>query len=159
MKDGTTAIAAFAAFLALLTAGCATSPPQGDAALAPGATGGTATGGYQLTEDDKALDCKQLTGRMQVRILQVRDYSEREKTSLVSRGMQTAASTVFGGATHGASPDGDQARAVAQLEAYNQLLAAKNCRTFDLASELQPKPITATPTPKPKPEAPAAAKK
>lgn len=87
---------------------------------------------------------------MQVWILQERDFVQRPQTTGFSRSVQSGVTSVFGGSTHGSSPEADHAHAVAMLEAYNKQLAAKGCRTFDLAAELQPKPVTVTPTLLPK---------
>ncbi len=114
------------------------------------------TVGYTLTDEEKELDCKKLTGRMQVRILQIRDFNEREQTSTVSHSLQQAATAIFGGSKEGVAPAERYARDRAILEAYNQQLAAKGCRTFDLESELQPKDAKETPTPvRPPPPKPA----
>lgn len=102
---------------------------------------------YQLTEKELALDCKKLTGRMQVRILQVRDFEQRKTQSLASRGVQAAAHPVLGTNTTGLDPTGQVRRDRAKLEAYNRQLVAKNCKSFDLEAELNPKPVTVTPTP------------
>jgi hypothetical protein len=109
--------------------------------------------GYTLTDEEKELDCKKLTGRMQVRILQIRDFVEREQTSTVSHILQQGATAIFGGTKEGTAPAQRYARDRAILEAYNQQLAAKNCRTFDLDAELKPKPTSETPTPLRAPEA------
>lgn len=145
--------AALAMGLLLSAAGCASTAPESTTPQA------ATNGAYQLTPDEKQLDCKKLTGRMQVRILQERDYVERRPTSAVAQTMQQTSASVFGGASRGASPADDHARARAELEAYNAQLAAKGCRTFDLATELQPKPITVTPTPVQKPETAAKPKR
>jgi hypothetical protein len=109
--------------------------------------------GYSLTDEEKELDCKKLTGRMQVRILQIRDYNDREQTSTVSHMLQQGATALFGGSTEGVAPAQRYARDRAVLEAYNQQLASKGCRTFDLDAELQPKDAKETPSPtKPAPK-------
>jgi hypothetical protein len=108
--------------------------------------------GYQLTKEEQGLDCKKLTGRMQVRILQARDASTRSTGSLAARTMQTAVTPVMGGTTRGASPSADNARDRAVLEAMNKQLAAKDCATFDLDNELQPRAMRDTPQPIPKAE-------
>jgi hypothetical protein len=105
---------------------------------------------YPLTKEELALDCKKLTGRMQVRILQVRDSSVRGGGSTLARTTQSAVIPVFGGTSRGADPAADFARDRAYLEALNKQLATKNCATFDLDSELQPRSIRDTPTPIPK---------
>lgn len=103
--------------------------------------------GYVLTPEEQALDCKKLTGRMQVRIFDLRDYATRSKSTAVSRGLQSVATGIFGGTDHGIRPDDQHARDVAQLKAYNRQLIAKDCKSFDLEAELQPKSVRDTPTP------------
>ena len=105
---------------------------------------------YVLSPEELALDCKKLTGRMRLRILQVRDVSNRKGSSDVSRTMQSATVPIFGGTTHGADPGKDAARDRAWLEAANKQLAAKNCATFDLEAEMQPRSFRDTPTPVPR---------
>lgn len=130
---------------AALASGCS-GPGEApvDAALVPA---DNATVPYELNDEEKALDCKKLTGRMQVRILQVRDFEARNNPSLLSHALQKAVVTAGSSATSGLDPGADHARDRAQLEAYNQRLAALNCKTFNLDDELQHKAVTATPTP------------
>lgn len=134
--------------LANLFAGCASNLPV-TSSLAPGsmpsAPGGVATVGYKLTAEEQALECKQLTGRMQIRILEIRDYNARNKTTMASRALQSGSTAVFGGPKAGIDPDGTYAKDRATLEAYNTQLAAKGCRTYDLESELHPQDVHVTP--------------
>jgi hypothetical protein len=108
---------------------------------------------YQLTPDEQKLDCKKLTGKMQVRILQVRDQRERTLTSSTAQAIQQTVVPVLGGSQFGASPGDDFKRDRAWLEAYNAQLAAKKCPTYNLENELQPRSIRDTPQPVPKGEA------
>lgn len=131
-------------------AGCASNTVPVTSSLAP-ASGPDASAGlskvsYELTADEKALECKQLTGRMQIRILEIRDYHERNRTTLASRALQSGSTAVFGGPKAGTDPDGTYAKDRATLEAYNAQLAAKGCKTYDLESELQPQDVRVTPT-------------
>lgn len=105
---------------------------------------------YVLASDEQALDCKKLTGRMQLRILQIRDASTRKGSSGLSQTVQKTTVPVFGGTSRGADPGNDLARDQAWLEAANKQLAAKNCATFDLEAEMQPRSFRDTPTPVPK---------
>lgn len=93
---------------------------------------------YQLTPEEQGLGCKKLTGRMAVRIVQIRDYQTRSQTSQLARSLQTATKPMFGGSGEGSDPEGRHARDVAQLHAYNQRLAEKKCPDFDLEKELAP---------------------
>lgn len=98
-----------------------------------------AEGGYRLTAAERDLDCRTLTGRMAVRIMQLRDYENRAQATLVSRAVQSTASPIFGGGSSaGLDPDGRYARDRAQLVAHNGLLAEKDCANFDLEAELNP---------------------
>ena len=133
-------------FLASVLAGCAASPEPGSYSLAsegqppPAAAAASTSAGpppaYILSEEERNADCKRLTGRMKIRIVQIRDYTARAKTSALSRNMQLAHSQVWG-TTVGINPDAEYARDRAMLDAYNAQLAAKGCKTLDLAAELK----------------------
>jgi len=139
--------------LALWAGGCAQALPGGTPTarkVAPDTSGAYEAGAYRLSADELALDCKKLAGRMQVRILQIRDTDTRQPTTALSQGLQSAVTPVFGDATYGASTQGDLARDRAVLEAYNAQLKAKGCGTFDLDAELASRDTTHTPRPQPK---------
>jgi hypothetical protein len=102
---------------------------------------------YQLSEREQKYDCKKLTGVMQVRLLQVRDYEQSSKPTLAARGMQTVATPIWGGTTTGMDPDGQHRKDLAMLQAYNAQLAAKNCKTFDLDAELKGRGLLDMPRP------------
>lgn len=145
--------------IAVCLAGCAvtTLPGGGPAPLAtakqkkpPRASNETGevntSGAYVLSSAELALNCRKLTGRMQVRILQVRGVAVSEP-STVARTAQSAAVATIGVSSDGLDPAGQRRRDLALLEAYNRRLAEQNCATFDLAKELQPHPANHTPTP------------
>jgi len=99
---------------------------------------GDATGfTYQLSENEKEYSCRKLTGVMQVRILQMRGQEARARSSLASRGIRSVNQSVFGETAGGIDPEQQYTRDHAMLEAYNRQLAAKNCKTFDIAAELR----------------------
>ena len=103
-------------------------------------------GTYKLSDAELEMSCKKLTGRAYVRILQIRDHSLSQTSTPVARGMQQVVSPVFGGSTYGIDPDTQYRRDRAMVEAYNQRLAEKRCKVFDLVKELQPKPAGESPT-------------
>ncbi len=105
---------------------------------------------YALSAEEQDLDCKDLTGRMHVRILQMRGHANKSQPSGISQGIKAVTKTVLGGTAAGADEQYAQSRA--QLNAYNGLLATKKCATFDLDKELQARPTA----PPPSPTAPAA---
>lgn len=109
---------------------------------------------YQLTADEMKDNCKALTGRMQVRLLQMRASRGQSPETGVSRTMQTAAATVFGGTTAGTDPGAQYARDLGVMRAYNERLRALKCATFDIDAELTPNPSSQLPTPKPQPKKP-----
>jgi hypothetical protein len=94
--------------------------------------------GYQLTPEEQELPCKKLTGRMAVRIVQIRDFQTRTQASQIARSLQTATKPLYGGRGEGSDPEGRYAHDVAVLHAYNQRLAEKKCPDFDLEKELAP---------------------
>ena len=106
-----------------------------------------ADGTYELGPDELKLDCKKLTGRVTIRILQMRNNQIRSNSTLASRLSQQAFTPLYGGTQHGADPDSDYRRDLALVQAYNKQLAEKKCKVFDLTKELQPKPAAENPKP------------
>jgi hypothetical protein len=93
---------------------------------------------HRLSAEEIAYDCKKLTGHIQIRIRQLRSTRADAKTSEIGRTMQKVATPIIGGTNRGIDQDGDNARDLSMLKAYNGRLAAKNCPTFDLQSLLAP---------------------
>ncbi len=118
---------------------------QSSAGPAPVQSGLQPDGRYVLSASELALNCRKLTGRTVVRILQIRDYQLTKKGSLAARSLQKVVTPVFGGTERGADPDADYYRDRAMVEAYNRRLAEKGCKSFDLVKELQPKPAAESP--------------
>ncbi|CAA2138654.1 hypothetical protein HYPP_01066 [Hyphomicrobium sp. ghe19] len=98
------------------------------------------------TPDDK-LNCKQISGRMQVRILQLRGFADRKQASGLARGIQAGMAATFGNLSHGTDPQGAYAEDIKSLQAYNQRLVAMGCKSYDLDSELNKTDLLATPSP------------
>jgi hypothetical protein len=138
-------IRAVCVMLAASTLACACASTQGE--QPPSLLNDADMPAYQLSERERKYDCKKLTGAMQVRILQIRDYDQRNKPSLAARGVQGVTTPIWGGTKEGMNPDAQHRRDLAMLEAYNGLLAQKNCKTFDLAAELKKRGPTDMPTP------------
>jgi hypothetical protein len=123
--------------------GCAGAPGGEAALLAPGA--------YTLNDEDKGLDCRRLTGRMQVQLLALRGDDTKEQASAASQSMRSATSAALGTDT----AKNAEARAAVdrpRLEAYNRRLVELGCPSFDLAKELAAR--TSAPTPYPSIAAP-----
>lgn len=139
LKASLILLAAIAALSDL--SGCAGSgEPNPTASILPAATAATATApqsDYQLSPAEQKLNCKQITGRMQIRILQIRDFNDRMHASLLSRGLHSAFANTVGTSPKGLDPDGAYASDLKMLRAYNELLAAKGCKSFNLDDELQ----------------------
>ncbi len=112
--------ALFLTFIAAaLVAGCASGATDaGGLTIAPaaGPSGAPDTTAGVPSRDDAELDCKKLTGRMQIRILEMRTYATTAQTSGLSRSMHAADKTVFGGTSAGIDPKGEHARDYAALE-------------------------------------------
>lgn len=111
-----------------------------------------ANDGYRLSPDEISYDCKKLTGHIQLRIRQLRSTRADAKTSEIGRTMQKVATPLIGGTNRGIDQEGDNARDLSMLKAYNGRLAAKNCAIFDLETLLAPGNTDAPrPIPKAKP--------
>lgn len=114
-------------------------------------------GTYDLTEQEQKLGCKELSGSITVKILQMRDAPSRSDPSLFAKAAQNTTRPLTGATRHGGDVAADLARDRARLETLNRRLAEKNCRTFDLEAELkpgntaQPQPV-GDPKPKSKPK-------
>lgn len=115
-------------------------------AAAPKGGGFTEAGVYNLTDQERELDCKRLTGSISIKIVQIRNAGNRPEPSLAASGAQAAARPLIGGTTYGQDIGEDLKRDRARLEALNEQLAAKKCPTFDLDADLKPG-NTATPRP------------
>ena len=135
------------AAIALVAGGCAAAMPgyvppseKRDRMVARIQTGGgfDEQGVYHLSDQEKQLDCRQLTGSVTIKILQMRDAVNRKGPTAVAALAQNASRPVKGTTTHGVDVDVDYAQDRARLEALNRQLAAKDCRKFDIEAELKP---------------------
>lgn len=104
-------------------------------------------GNYTLSANEQDMECKELTGRMQVRILEVRDTSTPTETSTLSQLMQSGFGSLFSSGEAAKSTPPPRGADFAMLEAYNRALVAKGCMSFDLAEDLRPKDVRVTPVP------------
>lgn len=133
---------------AIIASACAGTPVEKIPSLiAEPTSNGSGNDTYVLSPQELSYSCKQLTGTMQVRILQVRSYDARKNPTVAARGVQTVATPIFGGTTTGIDPAGQHRQDLAMLQAYNRQLAAKNCKTFNLEAELKKTDPSDTPTP------------
>jgi hypothetical protein len=127
----------FLAIVAVLP-GCA-----GSAAVEPSFFPG---GSYTLTEDEKKLDCRRLTGRMQVQLLSLRGEDYKVQPSSAAQSMQSATSAALGTDTaKNAALRSANNRPV--LDAYNKRLVELGCPSFDIGKELEARPSAPTPYP------------
>ena len=106
--------------------------------FAPKGGGFDEAGVYHLTDQEKDLDCKKLTGSISIKITQMRDASTRPKPSTIAASAQAAVRPIVGGTSYGQDLAADLRADRARLETLNRQLAAKNCATFDLDAELKP---------------------
>jgi hypothetical protein len=103
----------------------------------------TGEGSYELSDLDKARDCKRTLGSMQISIARLKDPAFRVEPSAASSAMQSGSAALAGGSGRGGDRQIEYARERARLEAYNRLLASKNCKTLDIDAELAkpPEPV------------------
>lgn len=139
--------------LTMMLVGCAQALPGGTPNPKPlpvDTSGSYQSGSYTLSDAERALDCKKLSGRIQIRLLQIRDSENRAPGSSLSHGAQSVVTPILGGTSYGIDPADTLARDRAVLAAYNAQLKAKGCQTFDLDAELASRDVTHTPRPLPK---------
>lgn len=113
-----------------------------------------ASGAYQLGPSELKFDCKKLSGRIQMRLLTLRDTAALEPSSATARALHGTAGAVFGTSTVRADLGAELRRDRAMVEAYNRQLATKGCKTFDLEAELRKRPGLDTPAPRAQKSAP-----
>lgn len=102
--------------------------------------------GYQPPIDDKKMNCKQLSSRVQLLILQLRGYGDRKQASGLSRGLQSAFAATVGTTATGSDPEGQHSADLKKLQEYNQRLIASGCNSYDLDYELKQTDPLASPT-------------
>jgi hypothetical protein len=100
----------------------------------------TSDGVYQMSEQEKLMDCKRTTGSMLITISYLRHRSTEVGTSGVAVAASKAAQPVLGGSTRGLDRDAEYMRARARLEAYNGHLSAQSCPKLDIDAELAKAP-------------------
>ena len=93
-------------------------------------------GRYEMSAAEKAMDCKRLTGSIEITISRLRDPLVRQEPSAVSSAAQKLTTPLYGGSNKGGDRQAIFARERAKLEAYNAELAAKGCKTVDIEAEL-----------------------
>jgi hypothetical protein len=133
--------------LALIAGACAQAmpgytPPSAKLdkikAMTPTGGGFDTAGTYSLTDQERQLDCKKLSGSITIKIIQMRDAGNRVKPSAIAAKAQSTVQPIVGGTAYGHDIAADLKRDRARLEALNAQLAAKKCATFDLDAELKP---------------------
>jgi hypothetical protein len=82
------------------------------------------------------MDCKRLTGSIQIGISRLKDPLGRQEPSVASSTAQKLATPLYGGSGKGGDRQAVYARERAKLDAYNRELAAKGCPMIDIDAEL-----------------------
>ena len=93
-------------------------------------------GRYEMSATEKAMDCKRLTGSMQITILRLKDPVGRQDPSEISSSAEKMATPFYGSSGKTSDRGAVYARERAKLEAYNEELAAKGCKPVDIEAEL-----------------------
>jgi hypothetical protein len=99
-----------------------------------------ADGHYHLSDYEKALDCKRITGSMHIIIARLRDAQGRARPSQLAIATHQTVAPMIKGSTRGADGDSELTRERSRLAAYNRHLAEKNCKTIDIEAELRRPP-------------------
>lgn len=125
----------------LMLAGCAGATPEPESAAIAGPAAAPAPPVvYELTKQDKTMDCRRLTGRIRVKLALLKSAAGAPKASEPAALAQKAVTPVFGGTTRGADPAADLRADRAQIDAFNKRLAELKCPTVDVDAELAKAP-------------------
>ncbi len=99
-----------------------------------------AEGVYQMSEQEKLMDCKRTTGSMLITISWLRHRSTEVGTSGTAVVASQAVRPVLGGSGRGLDRDAEHMRSRARLDAYNRHLVSQNCTALDIDAELAKPP-------------------
>jgi len=95
-----------------------------------------AEGRYEMSAAEKAMDCKRLTGSIQIGITRLKDPLGRQAPSAASAAAEKLASPLYGSSGKASDREAIYTRERAKLDAYNAALDAKGCKMIDLETEL-----------------------
>jgi hypothetical protein len=95
-----------------------------------------AEGHYEMSEQEKLMDCKRTTGAMLITISWLRHRHSEVGTSSVAVAGSKVAQPFIGGSGKGLDRDAEYVRSRARLDAFNRHLAAQKCATVDIDAEL-----------------------
>lgn len=99
-------------------------------------SGDVKDGKYELSQDELAMDCKRMTGSMNITISRLRDAATRKGGSGLAEAAHKTMPLITQGSTASADRQTSMSRERAKLDAYNRQLAARNCKTLDIDAEL-----------------------
>ena len=124
--------------LSLCLSGCATDTFMPTPMQSPAKTSSNAgiTSGYVLTSEELALPCNKLRGRIQLRILEVRDRSKKVQPSAIANSLRWDADTSGIWHEKGSLSDIGSTHDMAVLTAYNKRLTQLGCQNYDIVTEL-----------------------
>jgi len=100
----------------------------------------TSDGVYQMSEQEKLMDCKRTTGSMLITISWLRHRATDVGTSGAAVVASQAVRPVLGGSGRGLDQDAEYVRSRARLDAYNRHLVSQKCTTLDIDAELAKPP-------------------
>ena len=99
-----------------------------------------AGGRYEMSANERAMDCKRLTGSIQITISRLKAPLGRQEASATSATAQTMTSPFYGSSPKTADRQTVYGRERAKIEAYNDELSARGCKTVDIEAELAKPP-------------------
>lgn len=100
----------------------------------------------QAGAQEPETDCGRITGRVQIRILSLRNSGRLSQTTSVSKGVNSVTSMVGMSEGNLEGSSARQARDLAELKEMNERLKSLGCKSFDLDAALND---TTGGTPKP----------
>jgi predicted small lipoprotein YifL len=94
------------------------------------------SGQYELTEAEKKLDCRKLTGSQQIAISRLQARKTSTAPSALATATQKATAPILKQSTVNADLGAEIAREHARFKAFNGLLVSKGCKPVEMPPDL-----------------------
>jgi hypothetical protein len=142
-----TSAACRSAVMAFFLAGCGANLPIETGSQALATSNPSDAAAYVLTAQEQAMSCRNLTGRMQVMILEMRGPPPAASAISFGSALQNSFAALLPGAAAAPDPATQYAADRRRLAAYNNHLQTSGCASFDLTAALAQSDSRVTPVP------------
>jgi hypothetical protein len=96
----------------------------------------TESGAYELSEAEKKLDCRKLTGSQRIAISRLEARQKSQRPSALATTAQAVSAPLLKQSTVNANIDQEIAKEQARFKAFNELLVSKGCSPVEMPAKL-----------------------